>query len=68
METLDITATKVVASSRPMLDLASVPVAPPDEPAVGRWPGWIRVTLLLGGAAALWAGIGWIAVQVVKLG
>jgi hypothetical protein len=65
---MDIMATDVVASRKPVLDLASVAVAPPDEPAIGRGPGWVRVSILLGGGAALWAGIGWIALQVVHLG
>jgi hypothetical protein len=67
LETLDMTATNVVAPPKPVLDLSAVAIAPADEPAVGRWPGWVRVSILLGGAGALWAGIGWIAVQVVHL-
>ena len=68
METLDIAATDVAVTPMPVLDLSAVAVAPPHEPAVDRWPGWVRLTHLLGGAAGLWAGIGWIAVQVLKLG
>jgi hypothetical protein len=52
----------------PVLDLSAVAIAPPNEPDIGHWPGWARVTILLGGAGALWAGIGWIAVQVFRLG
>ena len=65
---MEIAATEVVASPKPVLDLGAVAIAPADEPSIGRWPGWARVTILLGGAAALWAGIGWIAVQVFRLG
>lgn len=68
METLNITATDIVAPPKPVLDLGAVAVAPVDEPAVGRWPGWVRVSILLGGAGALWVGLGWIALQVIHLG
>ncbi len=61
-----MTATSAVA--RPAsLDLAVAP-APSDEPAVVRWPGWARLAVLIGGAAGLWAGLGWIALRVLKLG
>jgi hypothetical protein len=65
---MEIAATDVVASPKPVLDLGAVAIAPADEPSIGRWPGWVRMTILLGGAVALWGGIGWIAVQVFRLG
>ena len=68
METLEINATNVAVTPMPVLDLSAVAIAPPHEPDIGRWPGWARVGILLGGAGALWAGIGWIAVQVFRLG
>lgn len=68
METLDIVATDVVAPATPVLDLGAVALAPPDEPAVRRWPGWLRLTIVVGGAASLWVGIGWVALQVAHPG
>jgi hypothetical protein len=65
---MEIAATNVVASPKPVLDLGAVAIAPVDEPTISRWPGWLRMTILFGGAAALWGGIGWIAVQVFRLG
>ena len=33
-----------------------------------RWPVWSRLAILLGGSAVLWAGLGWVAFQILKLG
>jgi hypothetical protein len=68
VKTLDMTATDAVAPRTPVLDLGAVAPAPNDEPTIERWPGWARVGILLGGTAALWAGIGWAAVTVFRLG
>jgi hypothetical protein len=68
VDTLDMTATSVVARPVAPLDIGAVAPAPADEPAVTRWPGWARLVILIGGAAGLWAGIGWIAFRVLKLG
>ena len=43
-------------------------MAPPaDRPQVGRWPGWARLGILVGGSAALWGGIAFAAVRVINL-
>jgi hypothetical protein len=33
-----------------------------------RWPVWSRLAILIGGSAVLWAGLGWVAFQILKLG
>ncbi|HEY4029336.1 MAG TPA: hypothetical protein VGM25_03250 [Caulobacteraceae bacterium] len=66
METFAVAATHVVAKPLSSVDLASVQ-APSDEPQVRRWPGWARLAILFGGSTALWAGIAWAAVRVMKL-
>lgn len=68
METLDMTATDMVAPRTPALDLGAVAPAPSDEPAATRWPGWVRLTILLGGAGVLWGGIGWAAFALLRPG
>ena len=68
METLDIAATQVAARRSSSVDLGAVVAAPADEPFVGRWPGWARLAVLIGGSAALWAVIGWLALRVLRLG
>ena len=57
-------ATRVVAGPSSPLNLAASPRGPID----GRWPGWARLAILIGGSIALWAGLGWIAMRVVNLG
>ena len=68
METLDVAGAQVAARRSSSLDLGAVVAAPADEPFVGRWPGWARLAVLLGGSLALWAIIGWLALRVLKLG
>jgi hypothetical protein len=63
-----VAATPVVAAPSVSLDLGAVAAAPSREPQVGRWPGWGRLAVLLGGSAILWAGLGWLAFRVLKLG
>jgi hypothetical protein len=62
-----VAATRAVARPPSSLDLAAVALAPSREPAVGRWPGWMRLAILIGGSAALWIGLGWIALRILKL-
>jgi hypothetical protein len=62
-----VVATPVVAAFSVSLDLGAVAAAPSQEPAVGRWPGWARLTVLIGGSAALWAGLAWLAFRILKL-
>jgi hypothetical protein len=61
-------ATPVVAVSSMPLDLGAIAAAPSQKLQVGRWPGWSRLALLIGGSAILWTGLGWVALQVLKLG
>jgi len=68
VDTLELTATDVGAPKMPALDLSAVAVAPQDEPAIQRWPGAVRLGILLGGAAAVWVAIGWIALRIAHLG
>jgi hypothetical protein len=42
--------------------------APAHDAAVGRWPGWARLAVLVGGSAILWAVLAWVALLVMKLG
>ena len=63
-----MTAADVVVAPKSVREFGAVAKAPAGEPAVGRWPGWLRVLILFGGAAGLWAGIAWIAMRVMKLG
>jgi len=63
-----VAATQAVAASPVSLDLGAVAVAPSHEPQVRRWPGWSRMAILVGGSAILWAGLGWLAFRVLKLG
>ncbi len=73
METLDVAVTPVAAApSRTrdlarLRDLAARAAASSPEPAVDRWPVWTRLAILVGGSAALWAGLAWVAVLVLKL-
>jgi hypothetical protein len=48
------------------MDLATVAPAPAVEPQVRRWPGAVRMLILVGGAGGLWAGIGWVALQAFR--
>jgi hypothetical protein len=57
-------ATRVVAGPSSPRGLASSS----REPIGGRWPAWARLAILIGGSAALWAGLGWIALRVLELG
>jgi hypothetical protein len=66
VETFAVAATHAVATSSPV-DLAALP-APPDEPQIGRWPGWARLAIIVGGSAVLWGGIAWAAARVLHLG
>jgi hypothetical protein len=69
MDTLEAAATCAVAGlSSSSLDRGAVAGAPSDELQVGRWPGWARLTVVLGGSAALWAAIIWAVTLVLKLG
>jgi len=68
VETLDVAVTQVVAGLSRSRTLNAVAVAPSAEPAVERWPGWMRLAILIGGSAALWAGLGWVAFRILKLG
>lgn len=45
-----------------------IAAAPSRELQVGRWPVWSRLAILIGGSAVLWAGLGWVAFQILKLG
>jgi hypothetical protein len=67
VETLDVAVTGVAAAPSRTRDQGAKAIAPSHEPAVGRWPGWTRLAILLGGSAALWAGLAWVAVLVLKL-
>jgi hypothetical protein len=63
-----VAATPAVAAPSVSLDLGAVAAAPSHELRVGRWPGWSRLAILIGGSAILWAGLGWVAFRVLKLG
>ena len=47
--------------------MGAATASPADEPQVGRWPGWARLGILVGGSAALWGGIAVAAVRVLSL-
>ncbi len=67
MDTLEVAATHAASpSSSPNVSVLAV--APSDEPRIGRWPGWVRLAILLGSGAGLWAGIAWLAFHILKLG
>jgi hypothetical protein len=72
VKTLEVAAADIAArpsSPRDLaLDLGAVAPAPAAEPQVARWPGAVRLLILVGGAAGLWIGLGWIALRVLKLG
>ena len=68
VDTLDVAVTHVVAGLPRSRTSNTVTIAPLDEPAVGRWPGWARLAILVGGSAALWAGLAWVAFRILKLG
>jgi hypothetical protein len=68
VETLDVVATHVVAGLSRSRDRGVVAAARSDEPAIERWPGWTRLAVLIGGSAALWAGLAWVAFRILKLG
>ena len=69
VKTLAVAATRVVATSSSPVDKGCCAAcAPPDEPQVVRWDGWARLSILVGGGAALWGGIAWAAIRILKLG
>jgi hypothetical protein len=68
VETIAVTATQVVAKPPSPVGLGQAVGAPSEEPQVGRWPGWARLLILVGGSAALWGVIGWAAFRFLKLG
>ncbi len=61
-------APRAVAVTSLSLDLGKAAAAPQKELQVGRWPGWSRMAILVGASAILWAGLGWVAFRVLKLG
>jgi hypothetical protein len=63
-----VAATPAIAVPSVSLDLAAVSAAPSRELELGRWPVWRRLAILIIGSALLWAGLGWVAFQVLKLG
>ena len=63
-----VAATPVVAVSSMPLDLGVAAEAPSQELQVGLWRCGTRLAVLIGGSAVLWAGLGWVAFQVLKLG
>jgi hypothetical protein len=67
VETLDVAATPVAVVTTRTRNLGAMSASSP-EPDVGRWPGWARLAILIGGSAALWAGLGWVALAILKLG
>jgi hypothetical protein len=62
-----VAARPAVAAPSISLDLGAAAAAPSQELQVGRWPGWTRLAILIGGSAILWAGLGWLAFRVLKL-
>jgi hypothetical protein len=68
VETLDVAATPVAIVPPRTLNLGAIAVGPSPEPDVGRWPGWMRLAFLVGASAGLWAGLGWVALRILKLG
>jgi hypothetical protein len=62
-----VAATPAVVAPSVSLDLGAV-AAPSQDLQIGRRPGWTRLAILLGGSAVLWAGLGWLAFRVLKLG
>jgi hypothetical protein len=68
VETLDVVATHAVARLSRSRNRSVVAATRSDEPAVERWPGWTRLAVLIGGSAALWAGLAWVALRILKLG
>jgi hypothetical protein len=67
VETFAVAATRAVAPSPSSVDLGQTAPAPSHEPEIRRWPGWARLLILIGGSAALWGGIGWTALRLLKL-
>jgi hypothetical protein len=57
-----------IAAPSVTLDLSAVAAAPSRDIEVGRWPVWSRLAILVGSSALLWAGLGWVAFRVLKLG
>jgi hypothetical protein len=68
VETLDVAATPVATVPSRTRVLGSKAAAASHEAAVGRWPGWARLALLVGGSAILWGVLAWVALLVLKLG
>src|ERR1700761_8247747 len=64
-DTFDMAAPHAVARPSSSLDIAAA--APAGEPPVRRWPVWVRLLILFGGSAVLWAGIAWAAAFVLRL-
>jgi hypothetical protein len=38
-----------------------------DEPALGRWPGWLRAVVLFVGGAGTWTGLAWVVLLMLSL-
>jgi hypothetical protein len=68
VETLDVAATSVAVAPPLSRDRRVMAATPSHEPDVGRWPVWARLAILIGGSAALWAGLGWVALRILKMG
>src|SRR6185312_6232161 len=67
VETLDVAATPVVVVPSRSRDLGATVAAPSHEPDIARWPGWIRLAILIGGSAVLWGVLAWVAFQILAL-
>jgi hypothetical protein len=67
VETLDVAATPVVAVPSRSRDLGATTAAPAHEPDIARWPASTRLAILLGGSAILWAGLVWVALEILAL-
>jgi hypothetical protein len=45
----------------------TVAAAPSEALEIGRWPGWVSLTIMFGGSAVLWSAIAWATLGVLKL-
>ena len=60
MNTFGVAAAHTVAERSSPWDVRTAP-------RVERWPGWVRLSILLGSSALLWVGLIWTALQLAKL-
>jgi hypothetical protein len=65
VETFSAAATHAVAPPSSSVDLTAA--APAEDMRVTPWPAGARLAILIGGSAALWSAIAWVAYSLIKL-